>query len=104
MAEPAALATNPGVTSATRSLSESVSPLAPAPVTTTPVTVAVCPTSLRSTSLNVTGMVAVSRLVSICSLRSVCPIAPTTGASLVPVMVMVIDCSAVKLPSVAVTA
>ena len=53
-----------------------------------PVTVALWPTSVRSTSVNVTGMVAVSGAVSVCSVRFCCAMSAITGASSVPLTVI----------------
>ena len=58
------------------------------PVGTTPVIVAVWPISVRSTSVKMTGMVAVSASLLVFSVRAVASIALMSGVSLVPVMVM----------------
>ncbi len=87
--EPDALSTDSGVTSA--SSCAFVSPASPAvaPARVTAVIAAVYPVSDRSTSVNVTGIVAVNELVSADSVSGVAAIALITGASLVPVMVIV---------------
>ena len=67
---------------------------------------AVCPTSPRSTSVNVTwiGAGSVNVAVVTCSLNDVAAIASITGASLVPVTVIVTVCvSVAELESVIAT-
>ena len=56
---------------------------------TTPVILAVWPMSVRSTSVKVTGMEAVSAAVFVCSLKLVATMALMVGASFVPVAVTV---------------
>ena len=83
--------TAPGVTSAINAASSSARPVV-VPVATAPVMVAVWPTSDRSRSVKVTGIVVVSGAVSVCSARPCCAMSAISGASLLPVTVTTTSC------------
>ena len=101
-AAPDALATAPGVTRAAKAAALSDRPEV-TPEVPVLVTVAVCPTSFRSTSVKLTVILDAIGLVSVVSLIFVSEITATTDASLAPVTVTVTDAVAVPpLPSEAV--
>lgn len=88
LAEPEDFVTVPGVTRARSCAELSVRPVV-TPEAVTAETEAEWPTSVRSTSVKPTEMVALTPEASVGSLTLVWAIAETTGASLTPVIVTV---------------
>ena len=94
-AEPEVFVTEPILIKAFNCSSVSVKPVV-TPEATTAVICAVCPTSVKSTSLKLAVMLLVRLLVVVCSFRLVCAMVAITGASFVPVIEIVT--SSLSLP------